>query len=93
MLKLKSIIYLIEVLPAIFTKLSVSDVTKIIYQIQNLHLKHTKKKDFTPITYKLEDGSTIVVKFRNNDFYDTFIQVNPVSIDSDLLNTLKKKYM
>ena len=93
MLKLKSITYLTEVLPSIFSKISVSDATKIIYQIQNLHLKHTKKKDFTPIVYKLEDGSTIVIKFRNNDFYDTFVQVNPVNIDSEVLNTLKKKYM
>lgn len=90
MYKLKTIAYLSEVLP-IVEGISSDESKKVIYQIQNIHLKHTKKKDFSPIVYKLAN-TTVTVKFHNSDFYNTSITVSTSEVEESADKEIKSKY-
>lgn len=93
MIKLNSITQVVDVFKILNITIKPDTV---IYDIQRMHLKHMNKKDFSPIVYNVDCPAyagkiQIIVKFKNNDFYDTTTSINTDNlnnIDSDLLQSL-----
>ena len=88
--KLNSISKIVDV----FSMLNVTSVKSevAIFDIQRMHLKHVNKKDFSPIIYNVDSAEfgkmKIVVKFKNNDFYDTTVALEVSGDTGNLHNSL-----
>ena len=78
----------------VFSMLNVTSIKPevAIYDIQRMHLKHVNKKDFSPIIYNIDSTEygkmKIVIKFKNNDFYDTTVGLEADGITGELHNAL-----